>query len=94
MLAVLTFGACTGDGAGTGLAHDRFVDVIVSLRQAANQTYGDPAAFAAQRDRILADAGVTEQELRVYVETHARDLEHMAAVWDSVNARLADPEVQ
>jgi hypothetical protein len=81
--------ACARDD-GAGLSTDRFVDVIVELRRAAEETRATPADFTARRDQILRDASVTEEELRAYVERHGRDVAHMATVWETVNRRLAD----
>jgi hypothetical protein len=91
LLLVLTSVACNRDGAGTGLADDRFVDVVVELRRASLESQGDPATFAARREAILREASVTEEQLRGYVEAHGRDIDHMAEIWDSINARLSAP---
>jgi hypothetical protein len=64
---------------------------MVELRKAARGVQ-DTTAFAARRQAILADAGVTEAQLRAYLTTHIRDLEHLAAVWESINVRLAEEE--
>jgi hypothetical protein len=88
--------ACSPGRDATGIDTDRFVDVVVELRRAAFELRGDPATFELRRDSILDDAGVTEDQLRAYVERHGTDLEHMAEVWAAINTRLAEPppEVQ
>jgi hypothetical protein len=81
--------ACDARGDATGIATDDFIDVIVELRRASENTLEDTAAFAVRRDRILAEAGVTVEDLQAYVEAHGRDVEHMARVWETINARLS-----
>jgi hypothetical protein len=92
MVVVLAFAGCGGGDAGTGITDERFVEVVVQLRRAAQQSHLDPEAFAARREQILQEAGVTEEELRAYIDAHGRDLDHMAAIWDTINARLAGSE--
>lgn len=85
--------ACGDVDHGTGINRSEFVDVIVELRRAARST-PEPASFEARRQQILHDAGVTDAQLRAYVQAHSRDFEHMAAVWESINVRLATPADQ
>jgi hypothetical protein len=66
----------------------------VELRRAANEAAGDTAAFAARREQILLDAGVTEEQLHAYVEAHGRNAEYMARIWETINTRLSDIEEQ
>lgn len=89
-LIVVAAAACQRNDTGTGLPQTRFIEVVVALRKAARETM-DPAVFAVRKQQILTDAGVTEDQLRAYIKTHERDLDHMAAVWESINVRLADP---
>jgi hypothetical protein len=84
-----------GTGADTtGVTSDSFVQVMVELRRAANEAAGDTAAFAARRQQILLDAGVTEEQLHGFVEAHGRNVEHMARIWETINTRLSDLEEQ
>jgi hypothetical protein len=91
VLCLAASGACDRADDGTGLSQTGFVDVIADLRRA-SVSAPDPAAFAVRKEQILRDAGVTEDQLRAYITAHQRDLRHMAAVWESINVRLADPE--
>jgi hypothetical protein len=92
MLAAAALLTACGAGSGTtGLTDERFVTVVVELRRAAEETRGNPGAFPARRDSILQAAGVTEDQLRAYVDVHAGDLRHMAEIWADVSRRLADP---
>jgi hypothetical protein len=80
---------CEGGGAAFGPDDERFVETIVALRRAALDAGADTAAFEAARARILEERGVTEASLESYVERRSADLREMAAIWDSVNARLS-----
>jgi hypothetical protein len=91
VLAAVAALGCGREGAGTTLAETRFIEVMVELRRAALRA-PDPGVYEAEKQQILRNAGVTEAELRAYVERHGRDLEHMAAVWESINVRLSQPE--
>jgi GTPase len=82
---------CERESEPAGLPQSRFIEAMVELRKAARGVQ-DTAAFAARRQQVLADAGVTEAQLRAYLTTHIRDLDHLAAVWESINVRLSEEE--
>jgi hypothetical protein len=82
---------CERETEPAGLPHSRFIQVMVELRKAARGVQ-DSAAFEARKQQVLADAGVTEAQLRAYLAAHIRDLDHLAAVWESINVRLAEEE--
>lgn len=88
ILAALVLAACSSGGSATDPEDDRFIDTIVQLRTAAME---NPGGFAAEKQQILTENGVTEEALRAYIQTHVDDLSHLAAVWDTINARLARP---
>lgn len=94
ILAVgLLLGCSEGDG-GFGPRDDHFVETMVELRRAAILAGRDTAQFEARKQEILEERGVTEDSLRAYVARRSADLEGMAAVWDSVNARLTVDRLQ
>jgi len=72
----------------------RFVDTMVELRVAALTAGSDTAQFEELRQAVLEEHGVTETDLRAYVEAHSSDLDHMAAIWDSISTRLSEPTPQ
>jgi hypothetical protein len=90
MLAAALLAACGAGSGAPGLTDERFVTVVVELRRAAAETRGNPGAYPARRDSILQAAGVTEDQLRAYVDAHGGDLRHMAEIWADVNRRLAE----
>lgn len=91
LLALPLLTGCGRRADATGLGDDQFVQVMVELRRAAERTRMEPDSFPPQRDRILADAGVTEEQLLAYVQEHGTDLQHMAEIWEAINRRLAEP---
>jgi hypothetical protein len=90
-MLLASFAGCQREAEPSGLPQSRFIEVMVELRKAA-QGVQDSAAFATRRAQILADAGVTEAQLRAYLTTHIRDLDHLAATWESINVRLTEKE--
>ena len=89
LLALLA--GCERETEPAGLPQSRFIQVMVELRKAARGVQ-DSAAFEARKQQVLADAGVTEAQLRAYLAAHVRDLDHLAAVWESINVRLTKEE--
>jgi hypothetical protein len=87
LLLLLALSGC-GRTDATGLSDERFIEVVVALRTAADDTRGDPSGYEARRTVILREAGVSEDELRAYVGRHSRDLHHMAEIWEAINERL------
>lgn len=83
-------GACSLGADATGLSDERFIAVVVELRRATEHTRSDSEQFPVLRDSILDAAGVTEAQLRAYVDAHAGDLRHMAEIWSTINRRLAE----
>ncbi|MBR9988978.1 MAG: hypothetical protein KFH98_04435 [Gemmatimonadetes bacterium] len=90
----LLLAACAADEAAFGVSDERFIATMVDLRQAAVTAGTDTAQFELLREGVLARHGVSEDELRTYIEMNSGDLNHMAAIWDSIAARLSDPLVE
>jgi hypothetical protein len=79
--------ACEQEPEGPQLASETFIDVMVQLRRAHEQSESD-AQFEVRRDSILRGAGVTDSTLVQWVRMRSGDVEFLTALWDSVNARL------
>lgn len=91
LCAVVALLAACGRGTDTmGLSDERFVSIVVELRRAADLTRREPDTYPARRDSILDAAGVTEAQLRSYIDAHAEDLQHMAGIWADINRRLGE----
>lgn len=70
-----------------GVDEDTFVAVFVELRRAAASAPTDQA-FARDRDRILAERGVTEPHLERFIDDHAEDVQYLSEVWDRIDRTL------
>lgn len=88
LLALIAVAYGCDDGAGQGgIGRSEFVRAFVDLREATVRGTLD----SVRLDSILTEHGVTEAELRAYVEAHSADPDALAATWrevlDSVAAR-------
>lgn len=69
---------------------ETFIEAYVELRVAALST--DTARIAASdREAVLDEMGITEDDLIEFVEVHATDLEFMRDVWNEVELRMDSP---
>lgn len=90
-LLAVTAGAC-GDvfspDRGT-IDEETFIEVYLDLRVAALQS---PRMQIREedRDRILREHGVDEEDLIHFVETHGADIHRMTRVWEEVSDRLEE----
>jgi len=90
---------CGGESSGPDTAADvidreLFIQTMVDLRMDALDN--TPMVIAEQeKEAILRERGVTEQDLRDFVEAHGRELVYMRDLWAEVEARILveiDPE--
>lgn len=89
-----TFASCSTSTAPPGtITDDQFVATMVALRQAAHAAGADEAAFAAARDRVLAEQGLTADDLANYLTAYSDDLAHLAEVWETINEQAIDTGV-
>ncbi|MGH7574425.1 MAG: hypothetical protein ACREM1_04745, partial [Longimicrobiales bacterium] len=86
-LGVLVLGGCRSEQPVGPMPREAFIDVMVELRRAASQDLTQEE-FGARKAEILTEANVTDSVLVEYARVYGGQLEHMAEVWDSVNARL------
>lgn len=91
VVAALVLVGCRDEQPVGPMPRETFIEVMVELRRvvAENPTQ---AEFEARKAEILEEANVTDSALVEYARVHGRELEHMAEVWDSVNARLRAAE--
>lgn len=68
------------------LSAERFVEVYVDLRVAALRE-SDGVLTPEDRERILGEHGLTEEDLLSFAEVHGADAIFMRGVWDSVEVR-------
>ena len=68
---------------------ETFIQTMVELRLEAARTM-DHRITPGQRDRILAEMGVTDQELIRFAEVHGGNVPFMHEVWLEVDRRLRE----
>lgn len=68
------------------LSDDRFVQIVVELRQGAKNAEGGDAG--ERRKAILERHGVTEEDLLRYVEIRGTDVDAMVEVWSAIDKAL------
>lgn len=80
-------------GSEETISDEAFVETVVALRRGTADD-GEARLSESRRDEILAERGVTEEDLFQFVEVHGRNVPRMSAVWTEVEARLTgqDPE--
>lgn len=84
----LASAACSADQeAEASISTDTFIAAYVDLRMATLRAGVDQIP-TAERDRILARHGVTEDDLLQFVEARGRDAAFMHTVWDTIEARI------
>ena len=85
-LTVALFGCGDGDDAAT-IDPETFIAAYVDLR--ADALLNDSQQITdAERDQVLQNHGVTEDELLAFADIHGRDVTFMRDVWDEVEERL------
>ena len=91
LATLATLGGCGSSGPPDVIDRETFVDAYVGLRVAALDTDSGRVSVS-DREAILSDLGIAEQDLLEFVEVHAGDLEFMREVWNEVELRLDRPQ--
>lgn len=87
-VALLAAAGCEENGGPETIGREVFVETYVALRVAELRERTDDGISAAARERVLAEKGVTEEELLAFAEVHGPDVNFMEQVWDEVETRL------
>jgi hypothetical protein len=74
----------------SGMSRQDFITTMVELRRARKTTKA-PAAYEAEKSRVLARHGTSAAALEEFVRVHGEDPTYMSAVWDSIANRLERP---
>lgn len=64
-----------------------FVETFVELRLAAIDA-GSTSISEADRERVLSERGVSEDDLRAFIEVHGRNVPYMNEVWREIEEKL------
>jgi len=86
LLFLLT--ACFGaDRDQSTIDAETFIATYVDLRAAALRS-PDRQISDSERERVMAERGVTEEDLLRFADVHGRDVTFMRDLWDDVEQRL------
>ncbi len=87
--------SCAGEPTSAGpeatISSQSFVEVMVQLRTSAlleSSGYLPPG----EPERILAENGLTADQLRQFVATHGENVPLMADVWEEIERRVSEGE--
>ena len=69
------------------ITREQFVQAYSELRVSALWSEGEDIV-PEERDRILAESGLTPEDLIEFVEAHGRDMDYMQTVWEEVDHNL------
>jgi hypothetical protein len=85
--------SCTSGGPGRAsedvIARQTFVDVYVQLRIAALKDPMEDLPLE-ERDRILQEAGVSEDDLIRFVEVRGGEVQFMRQLWEEVDSLIKE----
>ncbi|HEX6368964.1 MAG TPA: hypothetical protein VF006_08525 [Longimicrobium sp.] len=83
LAAALSLAACGGDEQPSGvIAREKFVAANVAVRSLPD------GATAAERAAVLRKHGVTDRQLKAWVNGHARNPETLAKAWEEIAFKL------
>jgi hypothetical protein len=89
--------ACSGDEVSPEEAltinRELFLSTYIDLRVAALGTDSGKIGVP-DRARILAEKGVSEEDLLEFVEVHGRNIELMSEIWTAVDSALTTLRLQ
>jgi len=85
--------SCTPPGPEGGdssvISRDAFIQAYVDLRVAALRSPGMELPLE-ERDRILVDLGLVDQDLLDFVEVRGRDIQFMRRVWEEIDSIITE----
>lgn len=73
------------------MAQSEFVEIVRSLREAERaipESDSALALFEARRAEILAEHGVSEEDLQAFLRSRRDDVEALQETWDTISERL------
>ncbi|KPJ62816.1 MAG: hypothetical protein AMJ89_04570 [candidate division Zixibacteria bacterium SM23_73] len=72
------------------LSVEEFVEVYVQLSVASEMYDADPAKLEQEREKILEEFGVTQEEIDHFVKEYNQNPEKWAKVWEKIVRRLEE----
>lgn len=76
-----------GSGSGETIDDQTFVEAMVELRLATARS--DGALSASVREDVLADVGVSGDDLVTFIEVHGENVPRMHDIWVELDLRLS-----
>ncbi len=74
---------------GEAIPRELFIDSYVDLRVEALQRPSG-VLTAEESEPVLRRHGVTDQDLRTFIEVHARDMPYMSELWFEIERRIRE----
>ena len=71
------------------ISREAFIEAYVDLRVGALRSPGEEMPLE-ERDRILADHGLLDQDLLDFVEIRGRDVQFMRRVWEEIDSIITE----
>ena len=71
------------------ISREAFIQAYVELRVGALRSPGQEMPLE-ERDRILANLGLADQDLLDFVEVRGRDVQFMRRVWEEVDSIITE----
>lgn len=89
-LTAMTTACGSGNDLPETITREVFIDTYVDLRMTALNSQ-DQRVDSAGREQILAEHGVTADDLTLFADVHGAELEFMRDVWNDIEVRLDQP---
>ena len=93
LVGAVGFVGCAADGETRLISREEFVEAYVALRLAALEESGgsDGVPISPEaRERVLAEQGVTKEELSRFAEIKGGDVVYMKELWRDVESRMEE----
>ena len=88
LAAAFVLAAGCAEGVPETIGREAFIETYVALRVAELTETGGEIISPEERDRVLDEQGVTEEELFGFVEVHGGDVDFMKELWKEVEERM------
>ena len=90
--ALLVFAACERESAPADpISREDYIDLYVEILQVADES-PDSVTASERALAILAQRGVSEDDLLAFARNHADDPEYLVELWSEIEERLRNPE--
>lgn len=92
MGTLLAFAACQRESAPADpISRDVYIDIYVEILRVADEA-PDSVVASERALAILAQRGVSEEDLLAFAHNHLNDPQYLVEVWSEIEERLRNPE--